>query len=315
MGPRSTRRDFLEIVLGGAASLALPSFASGQGAPAPSPSTAVTAASLGGDLTLFSGAGGNVVVAAGPDGLWMVNGGLEERSAGLLDAVKRHTGVTRIEGVINTDWYREHTGSNDGLGRSGAKILAHEFTKQYLRAEIYVDWQNRTYPPLRREALPNQTFQTSGSLEFGSHRIEYGHLGQAHTDAAIYVFFPRANVLVAGGALTVGKYPIADYTTGGWLGGLVAANKTLLDLASPATRIVPGAGLVQTRDDLQAQHDMLAAMMERLTNMIRQGLGPEDIVAAAATKEYDAKWGNPDLFVSTSYRSLWLHVRELGKIV
>ena len=113
----------------------------------------------------------------------------------------------------------------------------------------------------------------------------------------------------------MGKYPIADYTTGGWLGGLLAANKTLLGLANAETRIVPGTGPIQTRADLQAQHDMLAALMDRFPKMMKQGLGPEDIIAAAPTKEYDAKWGNPDLFVSTAYRSMWLHVRELGGIV
>jgi cyclase len=301
------------MLLGGAASLALRSVVSGQGSPAST--TSLTATALADNLTLFSGAGGNVVVAAGSASVWMVNGGLQERSAELLEAVADHARGKRIEGVINTDWHREHTGSNEHLGKSGATIIAHEHTKQYLGAEIYVDWQNQTYRPLPPDALPNRTFYTSGRLDVGSEQIMYAHLGQAHTDAAIYAFFPRANVLVAGDVLTVGKYPIADYTTGGWLGGLVAANKTLLELTNAQTRVVPGVGPVQTRDDLQAQHDMLAAMMERLTNMIRQGLGPEDIVAAAATKEYDAKWGNPDLFVSTSYRSLWLHVRELGKIV
>ena len=64
-------------------------------------------------------------------------------------------------------------------------------------------------------------------------------------------------MLVAGDVLSVGKYPIADYTTGGWLGGLVTATKTLLDLSNAETRIVPGTGPVQTRADLQAQHDML----------------------------------------------------------
>ena len=129
------------------------------------------------------------------------------------------------------------------------------------------------------------------------------------------MFFPAANVLVAGDALSVGKYPIADYTTGGWLGGLLAANKTLLGLANADTRIVPGVGPIQTRAGLQAQHDMLAAMMDRFPKLMKQGLGPEDIIAAAPTKEYDAQWGNPDLFVSTAYRSMWLHVRELGGIV
>jgi glyoxylase-like metal-dependent hydrolase (beta-lactamase superfamily II) len=275
----------------------------------------ITAAALGDNLIHFTGSGGNVVVVTGPDGLVMINGGIEERSADLLTAMAQRTGGKRIHALFNTDWHREHTGTNEAAGKAGAKIIAHENTKQYLGAEIYVDWQKHTYKPLPAQALPNQTFYTSDKMTFGTERIEYGHLGQAHTDAAIYVFFPAANVLVAGDALSVGKYPIADYTTGGWLGGLLAANKTLLGLANAETRIVPGVGPSQTRADLQAQHDMLAAMMDRFPKLMKQGLGPEDIIAAAPTKEYDAKWGNPDLFVSTAYRSMWLHVRELGGIV
>ena len=258
-------------------------------------------------------------MVTGPDGLVMVNGGREEMSADLLKAISDRTGGKRVQALINTDWHREHTGSNLAAGKASAKIIAHEHTKQYLGAEIYVDWQNRTYKPLPPQALPNQTFYTTGSMTFGAERIDYGYLGQAHTDAAIYVFFPASNVLVAGDALSVGKYPIADYTTGGWLGGLIAANKTLLGLANADTRIVPGSGPIQTRVDLQAQHDMLAATLDRFGKMMKQGMGPEDIITAAATKELmtplEAKWGSPDLFVSTAYRSMWLHVRELGGIV
>jgi cyclase len=300
-------------LLGGAAGLSLPPAAFGQ---TPSGShTPVTATPLSDNLIHFTGAGGNVVLVTAPDGLVMVNGGLQERSADLLSAIAERTGGKRVQALFNTDWHREHTGSNETLGKSRARIIAHENTKQYLGAEIYVDWQKRTYKPLPPQALPSQTFYTSDKMTVGAERIEYGHLGQAHTDAAIYVFFPAANVLVAGDALSVGKYPIPDYTTGGWLGGLIAANKTLLGLATADTRIVPGLGPIQTRADLQAQHDMLAAMQDRFTKMMKQGLGPEDIIAAAPTKELDAKWGNPDLFVSTAYRSMWLHVRELGGIV
>jgi cyclase len=255
------------------------------------------------------------VVVTGPDGLVMINGGSSDRSADLLEAIAEHTGGKRVETLFNTDWHPDHTGSNEALGKAGAKIIAHENTKQYLGAELFVDWQNRTYKPLPSQALPNQTFYASGKMTVGTERLEYGHLGQAHTDGALYVFFPGSNVLVAGDALSVGKYPIADYTTGGWLGGLLAANKTLLGLASADTRVVPGVGPIQTRADLQAQHDMLATMMDRFVKMMKQGLGPEDIVARAPTKEFDATWGNPDLFVSTAYRSMWLHVRELGGIV
>ena len=237
----TNRRDFLGILLGGAAGLSLPSRVFGQ---RPAPAASITPTLLSDNLIHFTGAGGNVVVATGPDGLVMVNGGRQEMSADLLEAMAEHTGGKRVQALFNTDWHREHTGSNETLGKAGATIIAHEHTRQYLGAEIYVDWQNRTYKPLPPHALPNQTFYTSGTLTGSSaaERIEYGHLGQAHTDAAIYVFFPAANVLVAGDALSVGKYPIADYTTGGWLGGLLAANKTLLGLANAETRIVPGIG-------------------------------------------------------------------------
>ncbi|MEO8259043.1 MAG: MBL fold metallo-hydrolase [Acidobacteriota bacterium] len=317
MDVTSTRRDFLGILIGGAAGLAWPRAASGQ-----TPSAAgspIAATPLTDNLIHFSGAGGNVVVAIGPDGLLLVNGGAQERSADLLGAIAERTGGKRIQSLFNTDWHREHTGSNEALGRAGTTIIAHEHTRQYLGTEIYVDWQKRSYKPLPPQALPGQTFYTSGRMTAGAERVEYGHLGQAHTDAAIYVFFPVSNVLVAGDALSVGRYPIPDYTTGGWLGGLIAANKTLIALANADTRIVPGAGPIQTRADLQAQHDMLAAMLDRFAKMMKQGQGPEDIMAAAATreltKELEPKWGSPDLFVSTAYRSMWLHVRELGGIV
>jgi cyclase len=311
-----SRRHFLGL-MAGAAGLWPSSKAFGQQRPSTlqQPQSPITAARLSENLIELTGAGGNVVVVAGSDGLLMANGGLRERSDALLKAVAEHAGGHRVQTLFNTDWHPEHTGSNETLGKAGATIIAHENTKQYLGAELYVDWQNRTYKPLPPQALPNQSFYTSGRMTFGTERIEYGHLGQAHTDVAIFVSLPGPNVLIAGDALSVGKYPIPDYTTGGWLGGLIAANKTLLGMANADTRVVPGVGPLQTRADLQAQLDMLTAIMERFPKMMKQGMGPEDIIAAAPTKEFDAKWGNPDLFVTTAYRGMWLHVRELGGIV
>jgi glyoxylase-like metal-dependent hydrolase (beta-lactamase superfamily II) len=313
VGPTPDRRDFLGLLLGGAAGLVLPSTALGQ-RPGTS-TTALAVTPLSDHLIHLSAGGWNVIAAVGPESVLMVNGGSEEHSPALLATVAGLAGGKKVQYLFNTDWHREHTGANEALAKNGATIIAHERTKEYLGAEIYVDWQKQTYPPLPTAALPNRTFYTSDKMAFGTERVEYGHLGQAHTDAAIYVHFPVANLLVAGGALSVGKYPIADYTTGGWLGGLLAANKTLLALTNADTRVVPAAGPIQTRADLQAQHDMLAAIMDRLPKMMKQGFGPDDILAAAPTKEFDAQWGNPDLFVTTTCRGLWLHVRELGGIV
>jgi glyoxylase-like metal-dependent hydrolase (beta-lactamase superfamily II) len=268
-------------------------------------------------LTVISTAGGNVVRLSGSSGQLlvqlMVNGGSSTNAESLL----RTSDARRfpVAFLFNTDWHPEHTGSNLAVAENTGQIIAHEFTKQYLSIDRYVDWQNATHKALPAKALPTKTFVKPGSMTFGGQTIEYAPLGQAHTDGDIYVFFRDANVLVVGDMMTVGKYPIADYTSGGWLGGLVTATKTLLDLAGPDTTIIPGDGPLQKRADLQAQYDMLSTLRDAFVKMMRQGMSADEMLAAGATKAFDAKWGNPELFVKTSYRSLWLHVREVGGII
>jgi glyoxylase-like metal-dependent hydrolase (beta-lactamase superfamily II) len=182
-------------------------------------------------------------------------------------------------------------------------------------AEIISMWEKRTYQPRPKEARPNTTFYTTGKVTFGKQDIQYGYLGQAHTDGDIYVFFPGPNILMTGDVFTVGSYPIMDYTTGGWIGGLSDASKTLAGLADAQTRVVPGNGPVQTKTDLQAQADMCAEMRTRFVGMMRKGMSAKDMLASAPTKEFDARWGDPQLFIFNAYPGLWGHVREIGGIV
>ena len=284
-------------------------------ASAQTPHSALASTRLSDTLSLISGAGGNVVVATGDDGVAMVNGGAREHAAELSKAVSDLAGGKPVRYLFNTDWHAEHTGSNELLGRAGTPIVAHENTKQYLANDIFIDWQHRTYKALPKVAWPTKTSYAGDKLTLGRERIEFAPLGQAHTDGDIYVFFPESNVLVVGDVLAVGTYPIADYVSGGWLGGLMTATKTLLDLANDQTRVVPGTGAVQTRADLKMQHEMLVTLRERLHQMMRKGMGTHDMLAAGATKEFDARCGDPALFLNTTYRGMWLHVRELGGIV
>jgi glyoxylase-like metal-dependent hydrolase (beta-lactamase superfamily II) len=310
------RREFLRLVVG-ASSLALasPKLVAAQAGEGGQTHPQIGTTPLAGNLRLVSGAGGNVVVLNGPEGVLLVNGGSVERSPALLEALAGGSGGKRVEVLFNTDWHPDHTGSNGALRTRGARVIAHEHAKQYMGSERYVDWQKKTYAPLPAMALPTQTFYTSGTLMFGGEHVQYGHLGQAHTDSDIYIFFADSNVLVAGDALAVDRYPICDYTTGGWIGGLLTATRTMLELTNAQTQIVPGSGPVQTRAGLQAQLDMLTAVRERLIKMMRSGLSADEMLAAGATKEFDAKWGDPTLFVRTNYRGMWLHVRELGGII
>jgi glyoxylase-like metal-dependent hydrolase (beta-lactamase superfamily II) len=307
MRPATGRRSFLRLLCGSAC-VPFARVAAAQ-------EHALTVTPLTPRVRIVAGAGSNVVMFDGPDGTVLVNGGALERSAALLDTLAGDTGGKPVTVLFNTDWHPHHTGANTTLGPRGVRIVAHEHTKQYIGAELFVDWEDRTYPPLPVKARPNETFDTTGAMTVAGEHIEYGHLGQAHTDGDIYVYFRDSNVLAVGDVLAVGHYPIADYTTGGWLGGLATATKTLLELANDDTRIVAAAGVVQARAALRAQHDMLAAMRERLVKMMRQGLSAKDMLAAGVTREFDATWGDPALFLATAYRGLWLHVRELGGIV
>ena len=152
-------------------------------------------------------------------------------------------------------------------------------------------------------------------MSFGKEEIRYGYLGQSHTDGDIYVFFPGPNILMTGDVFTVGSYPILDWSTGGWIGGLSDASKTLVGLADAQTRVIPGNGPVQTKADLEAHATMCATMRTRFVEMMRKGMSAKDMLAAAPTKEFDAKWGNPELFITNAYPGLWGHVREIGGIV
>jgi len=278
-------------------------------------STPLAATKLTDNFIQISGAGSNVLAVIGSDGVLMVDGGLKERSAELLKLVAEQSGARPVQTLFNTHWHLEHTGSNEALGKAGAKIIASENTKLWLGTEIDVGWQKKTYEPSPKAALPNQTFYNSGKMTFGKEQVEYALMPQAHTDGDIYVFFPGPNILVAGDVVSVGSYPILDYTTGGWIGGMVNAQRTLLQLINMDTRILPGSGPVQTKADLQALNEMCNTLRDRLVKLMKQGMGPKEMIAAKPTKEFDEKWGDPELFIANAYRGLWGHVRELGGIV
>ena len=305
------RRSFLKAAVAGAAGVSLSLRALARSEPEP-----IVAVPLRDNIVQITGAGGNVVAVTGPDGVLLIDSGVEERSKDLLKAVGKLPGGQHIHTLINTHWHWDHTGGNERLGKDKVKIIAHENTKLWLGADFYCDWQdNRHYTPRPKVALPTETFYTSGQMTANGQDIVYGYLPRAHTDSDIYVFFPKANVLVAGGLVSVGAYPVLDYTTGGWIGGIDDASKALVGIANKDTRIVPGIGPVQTYADLQAQSEMVHTMHERLVDLMRKGIGTDDLAAHPPTEEFNAKWGDPQLFLANAYRGMWGHVRELGKIV
>jgi glyoxylase-like metal-dependent hydrolase (beta-lactamase superfamily II) len=300
------RRVFLTGLAIGSTASAITAMAKGP------PTGPLTVTDLADRLFVISGGGGNVTVLNSSEGVLLVDGGSPERSAEVLKLIKQRTGTSRIHTLFNTHWHWDQTGSNRTLGRAGTRIIAHENTRLWLTTDVDLKWQHRTYPRLPPKARPNQTLYTTGRIAFGGQTINYGYLPQAHTDGDIYVLFKEANILATGDVLSVGAYPILDYCTGGWIGGMAEATRTLADLCNQDTRVIPGTGPVQVRSDLEAEHAMLVDLKLQLSKLLAEGMSVQDMLAAKPTRDYDARWGDPGLFIANAWPGLVQRARELG---
>jgi cyclase len=294
-----SRRRFLHAgaaVLGGA-------LVPGYPASAQQSSPRISTTDLGGAM-LLQGAGCNVVAMPGDTGALMVDGGLAANADALLAAVRKATGTTRINTLINTHWHPEQTGANEAVGRDGGVIFAHEKTKMYLSNTVTSVTFKGRLEPLPKEARPTKTTYGDGSMEFDGHKIDYGYLPAAHTDGDLYVHFPEMNVLVAGGPVSGEQWPLLDYRNGAWFGGRVRAYEKLASLVREDTRIVPAHGRTITGRELVRQRDIYQELFRTMIAYMNMGMGPEDAAKRNALKQYESEFGDASEFLYGAYRSM-----------
>jgi cyclase len=306
------RRRILRTGIAVAASAPL-GFA-GRALAAAAPAPGLTVSDLPGGLCMISGAGGAVVAARGPGGAVMVDSGHAEQAEALRTLVLQKTGAKTVASLFNTCWRLEQTGGNDLMAAHGARIVGHENTRLWMGVEIPSRWEDKVYPPRAPAARPTETFYTTGpSLPLGAETIDYGYLLQAHTDGDLYVFFRKANVLVVGGAVAGKGWPVIDYSTNGWYGGMIRGLETL-KLADDKTVIVPADGTLLIKTDLVKQHEMYMAIMTRLQKMLESGFSTSDVLKGAPAAEYVAERGDPDPFLTLAFKSFWGNVRQFRAI-
>jgi cyclase len=302
---RHTRRQILKAVLGGAAGLAL----AGRVPAAAAQSTPDGAGTvrLTDDIFVITIPGqANVVAHTGPEGVVLVDGCSASGSDALMKAVAAVSGGRPVQTLFNTHWHPEQTGSNEALGAAGKTIIAHENTRLWLTTDVTWPWNGQRFKRLPKVAQPNKTFYKADALESG---IRYGYIPDApHTDGDLYVYFERQNVLAVGDAVSGAGWPVVDYATGGWIGGIVGGLQRLQAVANEQTRIVPARGPVLSLADLGKQYEMYAKIYERLTTLLNKGRSPGEAVAAKPTQEFDAQMGNPDEFVRRAFESQWAYL-------
>jgi cyclase len=305
-----TRREVLSATTAALLAAGAPRFASAQ-----PPAGAPALTDLGAELALISGAGANVVVFAKTDGLLLVDGGAPQHSSALQRVLTERWPGRRVEILFNSNWREEHTGSNGAVRAAGATVMAHENTKLWQSGDFFVEWEDRHYAPRPATELPSKTFYKSGSVDFGGRNVEYWHLPRAHTDGDVAVFFGDANVLAASDLVSVGRYPVPDYSTGGWIGGLLDATQALLDRTDGRTRVIAANGSVHGRAELEAQLAMLTEVRRTIAEAFRVGMSRDDFIASKPTAAFDAQWGDPLQFLRLVYKGAFAHLRELGGVI
>lgn len=263
---------------------------------------------LGNTLVLISGSGSNILVKQGDDGqVLVVDGGLEAYAEQTLATIADVTDNGQISLLMNSHWHPEQTGLNRILGNQGVTIFAHENTRQWLTTTITRPWENNTFNAFPATAQPTDTFYHYGELNHGDTTVQYGYLRQSHTDGDMYVYFPGENVLHGGGVLANDGWPLIDWWTGGWIGGLVDGLEVLLEIANDDTIIVPANGPLMSKADLQAMRDMYNTIFQRISTGFRAANSVEVTLSEMPTAEFNEQNGDPAEFIRRAHESLIPH--------
>lgn len=260
-------------------------------------------------IWMLVGPGGNIGVAAGPDGVLLVDNQFAPMTGRILEAVAALSAAP-VRLVINTHWHGDHAGGNENLAGAGAVIIAHDNVRRRLSGEQVSAFFSSRVPPAPAAALPVLTFGQSVTLHLNGQTIHATHLPAAHTDGDAVVRFEQADVVHLGDLYFNGFYPFIDVEAGGSLDGMVRALDRALEQVGPATRVIPGHGPLSDRAGVLRYRDMLASVAERLRTLHAEGLDVDQIVESRPTREFDAEWGGgfikPDQWVRLMHRSLRL---------
>ena len=275
----------------------------------PEPVTELRVQDVRPGVHVIAGAGGNVVVWSGADGIVLVDTGLATSSAALVEAVARISAAP-VKFVIVTHGHADHAGGNEVFARKGAVLIGHESLRERGGQDPAVPSGNAEASVVTLASRPVLTTMDALALHLNGDRLDAVHVADAHTASDIVVRWNDADVVALGDIYWSGQYPYIDVESGGSLAGMVAAVEGTLARSNARTVVVPGHGAVSNRAELAAYRDMLVAVGRKVREAVEKGMGLEEILASKPTAEFDAKFGRPgaivapEEFVRSVYRDL-----------
>lgn len=205
-------------------------------------------------LHVLQGAGGNITLLHGPDGTFQFDSDLPDTAAAVFKASQQF-GPTKL--LVNTHWHYDHVGGNETFGKTGVLIASHENTLRRLSTTQNLEAFKTVVPPYAKPAWPIVTFDQHLNLQGNGEEIHLHHIENAHTDTDVIAHLPGLNVVVTGDLYFNGVYPFVDYSSKGWLGGMIAGIDRVLKLTDAKTKVIPGHGAISNAKELKANRDVL----------------------------------------------------------
>jgi glyoxylase-like metal-dependent hydrolase (beta-lactamase superfamily II) len=303
-------------------------------ASAQAPAGKVEVVQLRENFYVIGGAGGNVVVQIGPEGVILVDSGSTAMADEVLAAIAKITPLP-IRYIINTSMDADHVGGNEVLSKAGLSILpgavaagaglgddvlANFGYASVLAHENVLTRMSSAEPAISPRLWPTKTFfYRMYSMYLNGEGIQVIHQPAAHTDGDVIVFFRRGDVVATGDLIDTTRFPFIDVERGGTLQGVLDGLNRLMDLSihnvpvlwyPDRTLLVPGHGHVYDKLDLLEYRDAITIVRDRVQDLIDQGMTLAQVQAANPTLGYRSQYGRDagpwttEMFVATIYNEL-----------
>jgi glyoxylase-like metal-dependent hydrolase (beta-lactamase superfamily II) len=273
-----------------------------------------------GNISMLAGAGGNITVQVGKDGILLVDSGVAAMSVKVAEAIQTLS-KRQVTYIVNTTDRSDHVGGNEHFARSGRPLAINRAAQASVYIVAFSTILDRMSdrnlkPPIPDRAWPNDTYSApQKNLSFNGDAVQIFHQ-PATTDGDSIVLFRRADVISTGDMFDPTGYPVIDVKSGGSLQAVLEGLNRLKQMAVPAdhqeggTMIVPGHGRLCDIADLAVYQHMVTIVRDRLQDMIKRGMTLEQVKAARPTRDYDPIYGHDtgawttDMFVEAAYRTL-----------
>jgi cyclase len=280
---------------------------------------------------MIAGAGGNIGIQIGDDGIVVVDAGSAASAASVLAAIQKLS-PRPIRYIIDTSADPDHVGGNETLSKAGQTLftipgsigLPGNFlggVASILSAEKVLSRMSAPTgetSPFPAGAWPTETFDHARKYMFlNGEGIEILHQPAAHTDGDAIVFFRRSDVVVAGDVLDTTRFPVIDVARGGTIEGELAALNRIVDLAIPSvpivsreagTIVIPGHGRLCDQLDVVEYRDMVSIIRDRVRDLRDAGMTLDQVKSASPargyTRRYGADSGSTNNFIEAIYNSL-----------